>query len=154
MDFAPNSIAAVLRKIGSADGAPGAPAMLFGRETLVFDAHEAHGLAGSPGAPLARSGPAVAVAARDGVVWIGHVRDPGPRAVKLPASAVFAAEVAAFPERDGYPAISCELRGAVAYLHFPFYNGAMATADCRALTDAIERAGEARPAHSRPDGRA
>ena len=137
VDFATDSVAAVLRKIRSADGAPGAPAILFGRDTLVFDAHEAHGLAGSPGAALARSGPAVAVAARDGVVWIGHARDPAPGAVKLPASAVFAAEVAALPERDGYPRIRSELEGAVAYLHFPFYNGAMATDDCRALTEAI-----------------
>ena len=65
------------------------------------------------------------------------MRDPAPRAVKLPASVVFAADVATLPERDGYPTISCELDGAVAYLHFPFYNGAMATVDCRALTEAI-----------------
>ena len=79
VDFATDSVVAVLRKIRSADGAPGAPAILFGRDTLVFDAHEAYGLAGSPGAALARSGPAVAVAARDGVVWIGHARDPARR---------------------------------------------------------------------------
>ena len=145
IDFARDATVDVLRKIASADGAPGAPAYLFGEDTLVFDAHEAVGQSGAPGEALARSGPAIAVATRDGAVWIGHARAPRPRAVKAPATALFARLCAPLPERGGYPAIRCETDGAVARLHFPFYNGAMSTQDCGALARAIEDVRRRRP---------
>ncbi len=145
IDFARDTTADVLRKIASADGAPGAPARLLGEETLVFDAHEAAGQFGAPGEALARSGPAIAVATRDGAVWIGHARAAQPRAVKAPATTFFAGRCASLPERDGYPAIRCETDGAVAHLHFPFYNGAMSTQDCGALARAIEDVRRSRP---------
>ncbi len=75
IDFVADGAADVLRKIRSADGSPGAPAEIGGRELLCFDAHPAPGLNGPPGEILARSNQAIAVAARDGAVWIGHLRE-------------------------------------------------------------------------------
>jgi putative two-component system hydrogenase maturation factor HypX/HoxX len=84
-------------------------------------------------------------ATADGAVWIGHVRRADrPDAFKLPTALAFAAEVAALPESaaaltsegdgSGWREIRYEARGQVGTLHFPFYNGAMSTAQCERLT--------------------
>ncbi len=145
IDFRQDDTAAVLRKIRSADGAPGAVAEIAGRRLLCFDAREAHDLPrGAPGDILARGGKAVAVATRDGAVWIGCLRDLPAGSLKLPASLVLAMESAAAPERPGYANISYERAGEIGYLGFDFYNGAMSTSDCRALEGAIQAAREHR----------
>ncbi len=90
---------------------------------------------------------------RDSFEWRGlgpvpySALQPRTRYARFDAERVF--EVVTVPAEDN-PAcecgailrskIRCELEGAVAYLHFPFYSGAMATADCRALTEAIAEA--------------
>jgi putative two-component system protein, hydrogenase maturation factor HypX/HoxX len=141
IDFARDDTATVLRKIRSADGSPGALAEIAGRRLLCFDARAVADLPqGAPGAILARSGKAVAVATRDGAVWIGCLRDVPAGSLKLPASLVLAIEAAAAPERPGYANISYEQSGDVGYLDFAFYNGAMSVSDCRALQGAIEAA--------------
>jgi putative two-component system hydrogenase maturation factor HypX/HoxX len=128
--------AEILARIRSADGAPGAPARLLGRDVLVFDAYEARGVVSvAPGDVLARSGAALLVATGDGAVWVGHVRTPGPKQIKQRATRLFADAAAQLPEQPGYPAIVCEQDGEVAYLHFPVHNGALATANCLALTE-------------------
>ncbi len=145
IDFRQDDTAAVLRKIRSADGAPGAVAEIAGRRLLCFDAREAHDLPrGAPGDILARGGKAVAVATRYGAVWIGCLRDLPAGSLKLPASLVLAMESAAAPERPGYANISYERAGEIGYLGFDFYNGAMSTSDCRALEGAIQAAREHR----------
>ena len=136
----------VLRKIRSADGTPGVRDSLFGQPVRLFDAHPdlTGQLSGPPGAPVARSGGAIARATRDGAVWIGHVRTEQPLALKLPAAQVFAGEIAGLPERGGPCPIRYEERGTVGLLHFDFYNGAMSTAQCEALRRAYADA-RARP---------
>ena len=146
IDWQHDETATVLRKIRSADGAPGVPDEIFGRAVRLFDAHDAAGLAGAPGAVLARGGGALARATCDGAVWIGHVReeraDPGGtrRALKLPAETVFAEECARLPERPGYAPIRYRERDSVGLLEFDFYNGALSTAQCQALRAAYARA--------------
>ena len=140
LDLACDATDKVLRVVRSADGDPGAVATLFEHTVRVFDAHPAPGLAGKPGKPLARCGPAVAFATADGAVWIGHVKEDGPRNLKLPTSLLFATEVAALPHSEGYPTIDYTEENGVGYLAFPFYNGAMGTQACRDLLAAYRQA--------------
>lgn len=76
----------------------------------------------------------------DGAVWIGHVREESAYALKLPAAHVFAGECANLPTVPGYAPIRYEEDGAVGFLHFAFYNGAMSTAQCEALRTAYRQA--------------
>lgn len=140
LDLARDPDERVLRVVRSADGDPGAVATLFGRTVRVFDAHPAPGLAGKPGEPLARCGPAAAFATADGAVWIGHVKEDGSRRLKLPATVLFATETAALPLCAGYPMIDYSEKPGVGYLAFPFYNGAMGTQACRDLAAAYRTA--------------
>ncbi len=130
----------VLQKIGSADGVPGVRDTLFGRPVRLFDAHRAEGLTGAPGTIIARCDGALARATRDGAVWIGHVREERDEALKLPSTYVFAAESAALPVAAGYAPIRYEEEGAVGFLHFAFYNGAMSTTQCETLRAAYAQA--------------
>ena len=133
IDWTADSTDAVLRKIRSADGRPGVRDALFGRPVRLYDAHRADRLSGRPGAVVARCDGALARATSDGAVWIGHVREERDKALKLPATQVFAAESADLPTVAGYAPIRYLEDGPVGYLHFAFYNGAMGTAQCEAL---------------------
>jgi putative two-component system hydrogenase maturation factor HypX/HoxX len=130
----------VLRKIRSADGTPGVRDMLFDRPVRLYDSHRAEELHGAPGTVIARCDGAIARATRDGAVWIGHVREEHHDALKLPATYVFARESASLPSVNSYEPIGYEEDGQVGYLHFAFYNGAMSTAQCRALRAAYAQA--------------
>ncbi len=140
LDLARDTSEHVLRVVRSADGDPGAVATLFDRTVRVFDAHPAPGLAGEPGEPLAQCGPAVAFATVDGAVWIGHVKQDGPRQLKLPTTHAFAAQAAALPHRAGYPTVAYAEEDDAGFLAFPFYNGAMGTQACRDLLAAYREA--------------
>ena len=140
LDLARDTSEHVLRAVRSADGDPGAVAILLGRTVRVFDAHPAPGLSGTPGEALAQCGPAMAFATADGAIWIGHVKEDGPRQLKLPATHVFAAQAAALPCSTGYPAIGYVEEGGAGFLTFPFYNGAMGTLACRDLLAAYREA--------------
>lgn len=140
IDWQRDSTDTVLRKIRSADGAPGVRDVLFGRPVRFFDAHRAQALSGRPGTVIARCNGALARATRDGAVWIGHVREERDKALKLPATYVFAAESECLQEAGGYAPIRYEEEGPVGFLHFAFYNGAMSTAQCAALRTAYAQA--------------
>ncbi|MFO1099835.1 MAG: enoyl-CoA hydratase-related protein [Xanthobacteraceae bacterium] len=140
LDLARDTSEHVLRVVRSADGDPGAVATLLGRTVRVFDAHPAPGHSGTPGEALAQCGPAMAFATADGAVWIGHVKEDGPRQLKLPATHVFAAQAAALPCSTGYPTIGYVEEGGAGFLTFPFYNGAMGTLACRDLLAAYREA--------------
>ncbi len=155
IDWSRDTTAAVLRKIHSADGAPGAEDLLLERRVRLFDAHPEQRLAGRPGALIARHHGAICRATRDGAVWIGQLKPlEGPqRGLKLPATLVLGAQAQQLPESDATPdaragthdlEIAYEERGAVGYLHFPFYNGALSTAQCKRLRAAYAEA-RARP---------
>ncbi len=146
IDWQRDDSATVLRKIRSADGFPGVRDTLYGREVYLYDAQPESTLRGAPGTPggtpIARSGPAICRATVDGAVWIGHLRDPqGEHPFKLPAIHVLGDAVAQLPEisadaETGYREIWYEQRDQVGYVHFPFYNGAMSTAQCERLREA------------------
>ncbi len=141
IDWLRDDTETVLRKIRSADGVPGVRDELAGRLLYLYDAHPEPVLRGRPGELLARCGEAVCRATLDGAVWIGHLRDPeGDHPFKLPAARVLGEVAQALPEAGGYPGIRYEERGEVGWLHFPFYNGAMSTEQCRALLEAYRDA--------------
>ncbi len=150
IDWARDSAADVLRKVRSADGNPGLKSRLLGRGVYLYDAQPAPHLKGVPGEAVAVSGSAVAIAAADSAVWIGHLRDAkSPYPFKLPATRVLGdalRDVPALPvdSPDGYAEILYEEEGGAGFLHFRFYNGAMGTEACERLLAAY-RAALARP---------
>ncbi len=145
IDWDRDDTAAVLRKIGAADGNPGVADEILGLPVFLYDAHPATGVAGVPGSAIACGNGAVARATVDGAVWIGHLRRrTGEPAFKLPAAMVLGDRLAGLPDLDGPSDIRYEEEGAVGMLHFPFYNGAMSTGQCRRLLAAY-RAATARP---------
>ncbi|MEZ5840488.1 MAG: enoyl-CoA hydratase-related protein [Hyphomicrobiales bacterium] len=134
----------VARMIHSADGTPGLLDEIDGVPFYHYDARPWTGrefVLGPRGAIVARSGPAIARGTRNGLVWIGHLREARDRALKLPATTVLADRLDGVPEIEGgYREIWYEEEGAVGFLHFQFYNGAMSTAQCRRLRAAYAEA--------------
>lgn len=149
IDWQRDDCATVLRKINAADGFPGVADSMFGISCHIFDAWPEASLAQEPdltaGAVIARRETALLRRTRDGAVWIGHAKREG--GFKLPATLAFAAEAAALPElalsgwwRTDYPTwqdIAWEESDGVGFLRFEFYNGAMSTAQCRRLREAL-----------------
>jgi len=148
IDWSRDDTPAVLRRIRAADGAPGVLDELFGAACHLFDAHaEVPAQRHPPGRVIGRRHDAVLRATADGAVWIGHVRRADrDGAFKLPTALAFPAETAALPEwpaaveapagASGWQEIRHEARGDVGALHFPFYNGALSTAQCARLAEA------------------
>jgi putative two-component system hydrogenase maturation factor HypX/HoxX len=149
IDWLRDDTAAVLRKIRAADGSPGVLDTLFGEPCHLFDAHaEALEARHPAGAVIARRHEAVLRATLDGAVWIGHVRRADRTgSFKLPTALAFPVETAALPaspsaldapaSATGWHEIRYAAEGDVGALHFDFYNGAMSTAQCERLTDAV-----------------
>ncbi|WP_126444276.1 hydrogenase maturation protein [Sulfuricystis multivorans] len=135
----------VLGKIDAADGFPGVADSLFDQPCHLYDAWPEERLRGEPGAVIARRATALCRATVDGALWIGHVKRAG--GIKLPATIAYAKESAGVPEvpLDGWWAsehatwqdIRYEEDGAIGWLHFDFYNGAMGTEQCQRLLDAF-----------------
>jgi len=160
IDWRGDDTVAVLRKIRAADGSPGVLDELRGTSVHLFDAHPEGRLRAcfaraEPGALIAQRAGAILRATIDGAVWITHLRRAGDATnFKLPAATVLGPAVADVPKAPlaadaivDYPTwrpIVYEEDGAVGYLHFPFCNGAMGTAQCSALRDAMRNA-KARP---------
>ena len=59
IDWTRDDTATVLRKIRSADGAPGVKDSVFGRSVFLTDARVAERATGGPGEIVAHSGPAI-----------------------------------------------------------------------------------------------
>jgi putative two-component system hydrogenase maturation factor HypX/HoxX len=142
IDWAQDDTLSVLRKIHAADGVPGVRAEVLGVPCYLFDASAADGLSGAPGEVIARSEGAICLAARDGAVWVGHLREQRADGLglKLPAVQVLGERLAGIPESSGREDIHFELRKGVGWLSFDFYNGAMSTAQCQRLREAFEQA--------------
>lgn len=139
IDWQSDNTEIVLRKIRSADGFPGVADQLFGREMFLYDGQRENTLHGEPGELIARCGGALCRATVDGAVWIGHLRDKAStHPFKLPSTNLLRPELECLPEitpdaSTGYRDIWYEQEGETGYLHFPFYNGAMGTQQCRRL---------------------
>lgn len=132
----------ILQKIRCADSFPGVRDEIRGREYYLYDAKPEKRLSGVPGAVIARCNGAICRATIDGAIWIGHLRDKqSSHPFKLPATRLLAQDVDSLPEieadqHSGYRDIWYEEEGDVGYLHFPFYNGAMGTEQCKRLHQA------------------
>ena len=128
----------VLRRVRSGDSFPGARGKLAGETFQLFGASIEPHLRGRAGHVLAQRDGAVCVATGDGAVWLSHLRSK--HGIKLPAAQVLGeaklqgvAEMPLSPfapESEGPREILYREQGAVGYLHFDFYNGAMSTAQC------------------------
>jgi putative two-component system hydrogenase maturation factor HypX/HoxX len=146
IDWTRDRTDAVLRKLRAADGTPGVVDDILGLRVHCYDAHPEALLRGSPGDVIARRDDAICRATVDGAVWITHLKDSSDaaRPFKLPATMVLGARLDGVPEApiadDATAAtwreIHYEEQGDVGVLHFPFYNGAMSTAQCERLTAA------------------
>ena len=150
----------VLRKIRAAEGHPGVLDEIEGVEFYLFGAHRERVLRGRPGVIIATREQAICRATVDGAVWITHLKRldsdaerffklPATRALSLTGSEPNAPEVKValserLPADHTYRDIAYWEHGAVGYLQFEFYNGAMSTDQCRRLRDAY------RYARSRP----
>lgn len=155
IDWCEDSAATVLAKIRAADGFPGVLDILFDTPCFLYDAHPVSeaALAAAPGKPgqiVARREHAVLRRTRDGGVWIGHARpvqreSDGDKPFKLPVAEWFPAEFASLPElpvplmRDAGEWGECRYdeEGGVGYLEFDCYNGAMSTAQCNRVREAV-----------------
>ena len=150
IDWSRDDTATVLRKIRSADGFPGVEDVLFDHRYGLFDAHVETRLTGRTGKVIARRHGAICRATRDGAVWIGQLRPlvGSERGFKRPAVLALGSLVDALPafDEDAMGAAAAdeevryEERGAVGYLHFDLYNGALSTEQCQRLRAAYAHA--------------
>ena len=151
IDWHRDDTATVRRKIHAADGSPGVRDEIAGLPCHLYDAHQEGRLRGAPGAIIAQRDGAICRATVDGAIWVTHLkRADDAQAFKLPAAMVLGESVADVPESAlppeqvvDYPTwrpIRYEEDGRVGFLHFPFYNGAMGTAQCEALGRAYAHA--------------
>jgi putative two-component system hydrogenase maturation factor HypX/HoxX len=162
IDWVQDETAAVVRKIRTADSAPGVLSTLFGKSYFLYGAHEEQRLKGPPGQILARRDGAICISTVDGAVWVSHLKSKGERGaqtptshaepssvdgIKLPAAQVLGPLLRGVPDRPlsiDAPADHRTFReifyteeADVGYLSFDFYNGAMSTAQCYRLRDAF-----------------
>ncbi|MBA3038584.1 MAG: hydrogenase maturation protein [Alphaproteobacteria bacterium] len=126
--------------IRASDGDPGVAMTIAGKPYKVFDAELAPDLQGSPGELLGRSRQSVAIACREGALWIGHLREKGPRTLKLPAVHLLGQPAQDLPPVERPDAFRYHEDGDVGFLEFGFYNGAMSTEDCAAMQAAVQAA--------------
>ena len=141
----------ILRRIRAADGAPGVRTELAGLEVFAYDAHPGLSRGTRPGTVVSRRQGAVLVGTGDGSLWLGHLRDAsGPGHFKLPATTLLGKRlrgvphsplpIGVEPEGPSYRQIRYRRTGAVGWLGFDFYNGAMSTGHCRRLLAALRHA--------------
>jgi len=140
----------ILRRIRAADGSPGVRTEVGGLEVFAYDAHPGLAFRAQPGALLGRRQGAVLVGTGDGAIWLGHLRDAAGPAIKLPATTLLGARLRGVPnsplgpgiepETPSYRQIRYRRGGAVGWLAFDFYNGAMSAGHCRRLLAAFRHA--------------
>ncbi|WIM97255.1 hydrogenase maturation protein [Actinoplanes oblitus] len=139
----------ILRRIRAADGSPGVLSEVGGLPAYVYDAHPGPAHGARPGTLLSRRQGAVLVATGDGSLWIGHLRVP--EGIKVPATTALGARLRGVPHAplgadqepeapQTYRQIRYRRTGAIGWLFFDFYNGAMAPGHCRRLLAALRHA--------------
>lgn len=137
----------VARAVRSADSQPGLRVVLGGRECYAYGAHEEDRLRGRPGALIAQRDGAVCVATGDGALWITHLRLKGAGRPQLRAARVLGEALDGVPEApvaldapgDGRTLrdLRYEEAGEVGLVTFEAYNGALSTALCSRLREAV-----------------
>ncbi|MBG0563219.1 enoyl-CoA hydratase-related protein [Actinoplanes aureus] len=142
---------AILRRIRAADGSPGVRTEVAGLAVYAYDAHPGLARGGRPGVILGRRQGAVLVSTGDGSLWVGHLRPAAEDGIKLPATTVLGSLLRGVPHSPVGPEIDPEAAsayrqvryrrtGAVGWLHFDFYNGAMAPGHSRRLLAGLRHA--------------
>ncbi|MDH5538410.1 MAG: hydrogenase maturation protein [Rhizobacter sp.] len=154
IDWQQDTTAEVARKIRAADSSPGVLETSWGEPYHLYGAHEEDRLKGRPGQLIAKRHGAVCIGTVDGGVWVSHLKAGRPGAIKLPAAQVLGARLADIAESSidfdapadhrTFREIRYTEQGAVGFLAFDFYSGAMNTGQCRRLRDAY-LAARARP---------
>lgn len=141
----------IIRRIRAADGAPGVRTTVAGLDVFAYDAHPGLACGARPGTLLGRRQGAVLVATGDGSIWLGHLRAADGAGVKLPATRLLGARLKGVPDSplppgaepeapSAYRQVRYRRTGAVGWLAFDFYNGAMATGHCRRLLAGLRHA--------------
>lgn len=150
IDWTRDSTAKIVQRLRAGDTSPGVLDELFGTQVFLYGPIPEPHLKGKPGEILATAYGAVCRATCDGAVWIRQIkcRNPGALpAIKLPAADVLKtligsehyqrlAAVASETPND----IKVEVRDAVAYIYFDFYNGAASTQQCERLRQTVIQA--------------
>jgi putative two-component system hydrogenase maturation factor HypX/HoxX len=142
----------ILRRVRAADGSPGVRTEVGGLEVFGYDAHAGLARGARPGALISRRQGAVLVGTGDGSIWLGHLRAAGPGGIKLPATTLLGKRLHDVPNSPlaaggepewatAYRQIRYRRVGAVGWLAFDFYNGAMSAGHCRRLLAALRHAG-------------
>jgi putative two-component system hydrogenase maturation factor HypX/HoxX len=144
----------IVRRIRAADGTPGVRTEVGGLGVFAYDAHPGLARDARPGALLSRRQGAVLVGTGDGSVWLGHLRAAETAdvpAIKLPATTVLGRRLRDVPHSPltpgsepeaayAYRQVRYRRTGAVGWLDFDFYNGAMSAGQCRRLLAALRHA--------------
>lgn len=159
IDWETDHVATIIKKINSADSAPGVLDVIEGEEYYLYGAHEESLLQGwQPGQIIAQRHGAICRAAIDGAVWISHLKRKNIEKIpfykrflsrnrqfdfKLPAAMVLGGVLSEIPEspidplymgtEQTFKEIWYEEKNQVGYLHFDFHNGAMTTSQLRRL---------------------
>jgi putative two-component system hydrogenase maturation factor HypX/HoxX len=147
IDWATDSRHDIARKVRAADSSPGVASMLLGQDVFLYGAHEEHQLTGAPGSIIAHRHGAVCIGTVDGAVWISHLKtrlaESRYEGIKLPATYVLRHQMRGVPRLEtptgagSFREIRYAEMGAVGYLSFDFYNGAMSTDQCQRLRRAF-----------------
>jgi putative two-component system protein, hydrogenase maturation factor HypX/HoxX len=143
----------ILRRVRAADGSPGVRTEVGGLEVFAYDAHAGLARGARPGDLIGRRQGAVLVGTGDGSVWLGHLRPAGPGGIKLPATTLLGKRLHDVPHSPlapgsepewatAYRQVSYRRTGAVGWLAFDFYNGAMSAGHCRRLLTALRHAAD------------
>jgi putative two-component system hydrogenase maturation factor HypX/HoxX len=166
IDWANDHVATIIKKINSADSAPGLLDVINNEEYYLYGAHEETILQGwQPGAIIARRHGAICRAAIDGAVWVSHLKRKNVVKIpfykrflshdkqfdfKLPAAKVLGSLLNDTPEatidplfmgtEKTFKEIWYEEKNQVGYLYFDFHNGAMCTTQCRRLVESLRLA--------------
>ncbi len=140
----------IIKKIRAADSSPGVVVQLFNKAYYAYGAHKEENLHGPPGRVLAHRYQAICVATADAALWLTHLKPVTDGGIKLPATLALGEALTAVPEAvlgpfdtPGYATwqeIRFAQEGAIGYLHFDFYNGAMNTRQCQRLREAFAEA--------------
>ncbi|TQV89598.1 hydrogenase maturation protein [Aliikangiella coralliicola] len=137
LDWQNESAATIVRKINAADSFPGVLDQIENESFYLFGAlKEDKEHQSQPGEIIGCRDEAICRAAKDGVVWIKQLKRKTQQNqsenFKLPATRLLKHQFSKV-ESDVLNNIKVEIKGAVAYLHFNFYNGAFSTENCREL---------------------
>ena len=145
IDWGTETTEAIVRKINAADGFPGVLDSIAGNDVYLYGAKAEHSLFSAvPGEIVGHRDGAVCRATVDGGVWIRQLKMAQQNERKFFKLSSMQVITQQFPNAEQFSNlnalssqvqndINVEIRNAVAYVSFDFYNGAMNTEQCNDL---------------------